>query len=201
MFIASLLLVPALSSFIVKLETGFFERYQQYFATIASHGTLDQIEEARQRLARYTMDSLTLITVSLVGAAAIVLLTAPIIVEAVGLQFRQIAILRYGVLGMIFQFMFIAASAILLFFDRRRLYLAIQALYCGLNLLAAIASLILGDDYYGVGFFAASIVAAAVALLAADRTFVRLNFLTFIGNNPSIMGASTAARLSRRRPA
>jgi polysaccharide biosynthesis protein PelG len=201
MFIASLLLVPALSSFVVSLETGFFERYQQYFATIASHGTLDQIEEARQRLARYTMDNLILITVSLVGGAAIVLLTAPIIVEVVGLQFRQIAILRYGALGTVFQFMFIAASAILLFFDRRWLYLSVQAMYFVLNLLFAVVSLLLGEDFYGVGFFAAAILAAAVAVMAGDRTFVRLNFLTFIGNNPSIRGASMAARQPRRSPA
>jgi polysaccharide biosynthesis protein PelG len=193
MFISSLLLVPALSSFIVKLETGFFERYQQYFATIASHGTLDQIEEARQRLARYTMDSLTLITVSLVGAAGILLLIAPIIIEAVGLQFRQIAILRYGALGTVFQFVFIAATSMLLFFDRRYLYLVIQIAFFAVSLGFAVLSLLLGDDYYGVGYFAATLVSAAIAFIAADRTFVRLNFLTFIGNNPSVKGASTAA--------
>jgi polysaccharide biosynthesis protein PelG len=190
MFISSLVLVPALSSFVVKLETGFFERYQQFFATIASHGTLSQIEESRQRLARYTMDSLTLITVSLAGLAAIVLLTAPIIVEAVGLQFRQIAILRYGALGTVFQFVYIAATSMLLFFDRRFLYLAIQIGYFGCSLGFAVVSIILGQDFYGVGFFAASLLAAAVAFYAADRTFQQLNFLTFIGNNPSVRGAS-----------
>jgi uncharacterized membrane protein len=190
MFIASLLLIPALSSFVVKLETGFFERYQQYYATISSHGTLRQIETARQRLARYTMESLTLITVNLVALAGILLLTAPIIVDALGLQFRQIAILRYGALGMVFQFVFVAASSLLLFFDRRGRYMMVQGLYLVLNAGFAVLSIYAGEDFYGVGFFAATLIAAFVAFAMSSNTFQRLNFLTFIGNNPSIRAAA-----------
>ena len=202
MFIASLVLVPALSSFVVKLETGFFERYQRYYATIATHGTLDQIEDDRQRLARYTMDSMTLITITLAGLTAILLLTAPIIVEVVGLRFRQIAIMRYGGLGTLFQFVFIAASAMLLFFDRRQPYVVTQAVYFVTSLGFAYLSIGLGEDFYGAGFFAAAFVSAGVAFALADRTFERLNFLTFIGNNPSVRGASRYRRgfLSRLRP-
>ncbi len=191
MFIASLALIPALSSFVVNLETGFFERYQRYYATIATHGTLDQIEAARQRLSRYTLDSLALITITLSGIAAILLLTAPIIVDAAGLRFRQIAILRYGVLGAVFQFVFIATSSLLLFFDRRQPFVLTQALYFALNIAFAMMSLSLGEDYYGVGFFAAALIAAAVTFTVAESTFRRLNFLTFIGNNPSVRGMSS----------
>ena len=192
MFIASLVIVPALSSFVLSLETGFFDRYQQYFATISNHGTLDQIEQARQRLQRYTLEHLVLITMSLAGLAAIVILTAPIIVDALGLQFRQIAILRYGALGAVFHFVFIAASSVLLFFDRRRRYLAVQALFLGLNAGLAIVSLRIGEDSYGAGYFAACLIAAAVAYRMTEKTFDRLNFLTFLGNNPSIVGTSGA---------
>jgi polysaccharide biosynthesis protein PelG len=205
MFIASLALIPALSSFVVNLETGFFERYQRYYATIATHGTLKQIEQARQRLARFTLDSLAIITITLAGIAAILLLAAPVIVDAAGLRFRQIAILRYGILGAVFQFVFIAASSLLLFFDRRQPYVLTQGLYFCLNVVFALVSLGLGEEYYGVGFFAAALIASGVTFLAAESTFRRLNFLTFIGNNPSVRGASSdtgqgpLSRLTSRR--
>ncbi len=192
MFIASLVIVPALSSFVLSLETGFFDRYQQYFSTIANHGTLTQIEVARRRLQQYTLDHLALITVSLAGLSAIVILTAPIIVEALGLQFRQIAILRYGALGALFQFILIAASSVLLFFDRRRRYLVLQTCFLVLNAGLAALSLRLGEDYYGAGYFGACLISAAIAYRMADNTFDRLNFLTFLGNNPSIVGTSGA---------
>ena len=206
MFISSLSMIPALASFVVKLETEFFERYQHYYAIIQGHGTIGQIEEARPRLARYTLDNLVLVTVTQVGICAAVVLLAPGIVVALHLQFRQIDILRYGALGAVYQFILIAATSMLIFFDRRRLYLWLQVLFLALNAGLTVATLALGEDYYGVGYFAACLIVSFIAYLAADRTFTRLNYLTFIGNNPSVWAerrrglmAGLAARLGGRR--
>ncbi|MCB1505065.1 MAG: exopolysaccharide Pel transporter PelG [Hyphomicrobiaceae bacterium] len=194
MFIASLVIIPALAVFVVQLETDFFERYQHYFSTIANHGTLRQIERARGRLAAFTLDQLVLVTVMQVGICAVLVLLAPLIVEFLSLQFQQISILRYGALGAVFQFIFISSTSMLLFFDRRRLYLALQVLFLGLNAGLTLLSVHLGETYFGVGYFAACLIASFVAYLAADRTFDRLNFLTFLGNNPSIRAATNSAR-------
>lgn len=190
MFIASLGIIPALSAFVLRLETDFFERYQQYYATIASHGTYQQIDGARERMHVYTLDNLTLISVLQIGICAVMILTAPIVIGSLGLQFRQISILRYGALGAVFQFVFIACSAMLLFFDRRRMYLAMQVLLLALVAGLTLLSLRLGPEFYGVGYFLACLIGGFVAYLIADRTFANLNFLTFIGNNPSIEPAS-----------
>lgn len=194
MFIASLGIIPALSAFVMRLETDFFDRYQQYYATISSHGTYGQIEDARERLQHFTLDNLTLITVGQIGVSTVLALTAPLIIEALGLQFRQAAILRYGALGAVFQFIFIACSAMLLFFDRRRMFLALQCAFLGLMAGLTLLSVWLGDDYFGTGYFLACLLAAFFAYRLADRTFDRLNYLTFIGNNPSIIVASHLAR-------
>lgn len=194
MFIASLVIIPALANFVVHLETDFFERYQRYFSTIATHGTLTQIETARAHLARRTLDNLVLITVTQVGICVVLILAAPMIVDALGLQFQQIAVLRYGALGAVFQFIFIAATSMLLFFDRRRLYLGLQLMFVALNAGFTGLTVWLGETYFGVGYFAACLVASFVAFFAADATFERLNFLTFIGNNPSIVPASAPRR-------
>lgn len=189
MFIASLVLIPALAQFVVKLETEFFEHYQSYYGTIQSHGTIEQIEASRVRLQGGALESLSLITVTQLAVAAMLVLTAPAIVDVLNLQFRQIAILRYGALGTVFLFIFIAATSMVVFFDRRRLYCALQMLFCGLNFALTALTASWGEDYYGVGYFAAAFVSAAVAIVIAERTFEKLNYLTFIGNNPSIAGA------------
>ena len=194
MFIASLFVIPALSAFVIRLETEFFDRYQQYYATIQSHGTFGQIETARARLGAYTLDNLTLITVMQAGLCAVLILAAPLLVEALAMQFAQVAILRYGALGVVFQFIFIAATSILLFFDRRRLYLGLQALFLALNGGLTWATIKLGVDYYGIGFFLAALIASLVAWSFAAATFRDLNYLTFIGNNPSVGEASGRGR-------
>lgn len=188
MFIASLVIIPALAQFVVKLETEFFERYQHYFGTIQSHGTIAQIEDARVRLAGFSLENLVLITISQVALAAVLVLAAPAIVEVLNLQFRQIAILRYGALGSVFLFVFIASASMIVFFDRRRIYAALQALFFLLNLALSVVTVRLGEDYYGVGYFAAAVISSALALIIADQTFAKLNYLTFIGNNPSVTG-------------
>lgn len=197
MFIASLVIIPALSVFVVQLETEFFERYQHYFSTISTHGTLRQIEASRARLASATLDRLVLVTVMQVGICAILVLSAPLIVELLNLQFQQISILRYGALGSVFQFIFISSTSMLLFFDRRRLFLVLQTLFLVLNAGLTLLSVQLGEAYFGVGYFAACLVASLLAYLAADRTFERLNFLTFLGNNPSILQATEASARGR----
>ena len=188
MFIASLVIIPALAQFVVKLETEFFDRYQHYYGTIQTHGTIDQIEAARVRLQGFSLESLVLIAISQVALAAVLVLAAPAIVDVLNLQFRQIAILRYGALGSVFIFIFIAATSIIVFFDRRRIYAALQALFFSLNLVLTALTVHWGEDYYGVGYFAAAFIASAVALVVAEQTFVKLNYLTFIGNNPSVTG-------------
>jgi uncharacterized membrane protein len=81
----------------------------------------------------------------------------------------------------------------LLFFDRRRLYLGLQTLFHVLNGGFTLLTVYLGEAYFGIGYLAACLIAD----LAADRTFERLNFLTFLGNNPSIHEATQTAE--RRR--
>ncbi len=202
MFIASLVIIPALAQFVIKLETEFFDRYQTYYGTIQAHGTIGQIEAARVRLQGLSLESLALITVAQAAIAAVLILTAPAIVEILNLQFRQIAILRYGALGSVFQFIFIAATSMIMFFDRRAIYCALQILFFALNLVLSILTVRWGEDYYGVGYFSASLIASAVALIIAEQTFAKLNYLTFIGNNPSIMvarrGSHWLAALKRR---
>ncbi|MEQ1653720.1 MAG: exopolysaccharide Pel transporter PelG [Hyphomicrobium sp.] len=194
MFIASLVIIPALAQFVVKLETDFFDRYQNYYGTIQDHGTIDQIERSRERLQRNSFETLALIAVAHVAIAVVMVLAAPAIIESLNLQFRQIAILRYGALGSVFQFIFIAATSMVVFFDRRGWYCALQVLFFSLNMLLTMLTISWGEDYYGVGYFSASLISAALALLVADRTFARLNYLTFIGNNPSITGTRRSPR-------
>lgn len=193
MFNASLGIIPALAAFVLRLETDFFDRYQHYYATIAGHGTYDQIEAARRDLHVHTLENLSLVTITQIGVSAVLILLAPVLIDALGLQFRQVSILRFGALGAVFQFIFIACSAMLLFFDRRRTYLRVQVLFlvsiAGLTFL----TLILGEEYYGVGYFAGSLITAFVTYRLADRNFTDLNYLTFIGNNPSVTAASNSS--------
>jgi uncharacterized membrane protein len=87
----------------------------------------------------------------------------------------------------------------LVFFDRRRLFLVLSAGFLVLNAVLTLVSIRLGEDYFGVGYFLATLVTSFLAYHLAVRTFEDLNYLTFIGNNPSIRDAAEDRDRRRRR--
>jgi polysaccharide biosynthesis protein PelG len=188
MFVACLVIIPALSLFIVHLETDFFESYQRYFGNVRQHATLRRIEESRKSLVEVALGSLFHIVLIQAALCAVVVLMAPVIADTLNLQYRQISILRFGALSALFQFLFLSCSAILLFFDQRMRYLGLQLLFLVLNAGLTYGSIKLGWRFHGMGFFLATLISSLVAYAVMERTLANLNYLTFIGNNPSVRG-------------
>jgi polysaccharide biosynthesis protein PelG len=73
-------------------------------------------------------------------------------------------------------------------------FLALQAIFLVLNGGLTWALLPLGQTYLGLGFLAASAISALVAYLALVRTLYRLDYLTFIANNPAVRIRRRAAK-------
>jgi polysaccharide biosynthesis protein PelG len=102
------------------------------------------------------------------------------------MQFRQVGTLRIGVIGAVFQFLFITCSSLTLYFDRRMVFLATQACFLLFNAALTAATLGLGAHYLGLGFLLAAAISAILAYLALVRTLYRLDYLAFIANNPAV---------------
>jgi uncharacterized membrane protein len=97
------------------------------------------------------------------------------------------------VIGAAFQFLFITCSSLTLYFDRRIVFLVLQTVFLVLNASLTWALLPLGPTYLGLGFLAASTISALIAYLALVRTLYRLDYLTFIANNPAMHISRRAA--------
>ncbi|KAB1070142.1 exopolysaccharide Pel transporter PelG [Methylobacterium planeticum] len=189
MFIASLTVVPALALFVTSLETTFFDRYQTYFHSIDNHATLKTIRRQAQILERETMRTLAGIMMVQTALCIIVVLTAPAIVEAVSLQFRQIGVLRMGTVGALFQYLFMSCSALLIFFDATRIYAALQVAF-----LASLAGLTLVFSHLepgtlGAGYMVTCIAAGFASLLALMRVLRSIDFRVFVGSATSAQRA------------
>jgi polysaccharide biosynthesis protein PelG len=186
MFLSYLVVVPAYAAFIIHLEVRFFRNYRLFYSSILEHATLAQIRAHGARLRGETIASLSAITVPQLVVCALVALLAPALVSLLDMQFRQVGMLRLGVIGAAFQFLFITCSALTLYFDRRAVFLFLQLLFLALNGGLTFALLALGPNYLGLGFLAASALSALIAYLALARTLHRLEYLTFIANNPAV---------------
>jgi uncharacterized membrane protein len=74
------------------------------------------------------------------------------------------------------------------------MFFVLQTVFLVLNASLTWALLALGPTYLGLGFLAASTLSALIAYLALVRTLYRLDYLTFIANNPAVRIRRRAAR-------
>jgi uncharacterized membrane protein len=190
MFVALLVIIPSLSLFVIHLETEFFQAYQRYFRSIRQHATLNRIEEMRKSLLEVTVSSMFHILMIQAALCFALVMLAPVIVGALNLQFRQISILRFGTLGALFQYVFLACSAVIIFLDRRGLYLLLQCVFLVLMAVLTWVSIELGWRYHGLGAFLAALISGLLAYFMMERSLKNLNYLTFVGNNPSVIEAA-----------
>jgi uncharacterized membrane protein len=194
MFLSYLMVIPAYAAFIIHLEVQFFRNYRLFYSSILEHATLAQIRAHGKRLREETIASLSAITVPQLVLSALIALCAPAVVDVLDMQFRQVGMLRLGLIGAVFQFLFITCSSLTLYFDRRLMFLLLQLVYLALNAGVTFALLPLGFNYLGLGFLVASVLSALIAYLALARTLFRLEYLTFIANNPAVRIRKRAAR-------
>jgi uncharacterized membrane protein len=194
MFVSYLVVIPAYAVFVVHLEARFFRNYRMFYASILEHATLAQIRTHGKRLRDETIASLSGILVPQLVICALVAALAPTVIEVLDMQFRQVPALRFGVIGAAFQFLFVTCSSLTLYFDRRMLFLGLQACFLALNAGLTAVTLLLGASYLGLGFLFASALSAGVAYLALVATLHKLDYLTFIANNPAVRIRAKAAK-------
>src|SRR5262249_12527788 len=128
-FLSYLIAVPAYAAFYLRLETRFITHYRRYYSDILEHATLRQIETNSKRLREETLSAISGILVPQIAICAVAALSAPLLIDLLGMEFRQVGILRFGIVGALFQFLFMTCSSLALYFDRRLVFFFLQIAY------------------------------------------------------------------------
>ena len=186
MFAAYLTMIPALAAFTLHVETGFFERYRRFYDDIADHATFVEIKRAHRDLMSTLFEGLRNMIVLQAAVASVALLAAPSIIEILSMDFRQVSMFRFGVLGAAFHAMVVVATILLSYFDLRWDNLRLQAFFLTANVIGAVGSLWAGFAFYGYGYFLASAATAIYGFWIVYRRVGKLPYVTFVANNPAL---------------
>ncbi len=196
MFMARISMVPALAFFVVWVETAVFDRVLAYIATIRGTGTLDRIQKEATALHTTIRQMLTsVLLVQLVASSALALL-AHAAIDASGLLFQQTGLLRNGAIGALFHVIFLAATTILLFLDRVRVFTLLQALFFVLNGGLTLAVTALLPEAYGLGYLLAAAFSAIAAVLILEDTTENIVSGTFADARRQVASSQTRPRFS-----
>jgi uncharacterized membrane protein len=195
MFVARLSMLPGLIAFLLSVDTAVHQRTRAFMSAIEDHGTLRRIESSLAEIGRTADSSMVRLIVLQAACCAILLALAPAVVAPAGLQYQQIGVLRFGILGALFHSIFFAATTLVLHFGRGRAYLGLQLIFCGTNAAATAATMVAPPQYLGMGYLAATALSAVAALAVLRLVLGRLDYLTF--HDALALHDATARRASR----
>lgn len=179
-FLAYLTIIPSLARFVLTLDGEYIAAYRNYYNAIKQHATLEEIEHMGGALGRLTLELVEKIFTQQAAICAIVVLCAPLIIEASNLKYAQVPVLRLCTIAVLFQFAFIAATSLLIFFERHREFLFLQALFLVTNAAGTMVTVEIGPVSYGFGLLVASVISGIAAYAVLNNVVQHINYFTFV---------------------
>jgi len=186
MFVAYLTVIPAMAMFMLTQETAFFELYVNFYRDVVGHANYDKIKENKKEILRCIIHTGRNLVIMQIGICVATILFAPMIFELTGMNFIQIGIFRYGILGASFQVLSLFLLILLAYFENRRGALYVSLFFLLSNAFFTWMSLQLGFAYYGYGYFIAALLTFVLSAAVTERYLNKLLYHTFITANASV---------------
>jgi polysaccharide biosynthesis protein PelG len=187
MFLAYLTVVPSMAMFVLTVETNFYEHYLKFYRGIQQQETFRQLQENWRRMVGSILSSARGFVVIQGSICVITILMSAKIFDVLRINYLQLGIFRFGVLGAMFQVFSLFILILLSYFDHRKATLLIQLVFLVTNILFTLAGLKLGFKFYGYGYFLASLCTFVCAAVVTMRYVDKLIFHTFITRNTSVI--------------
>lgn len=187
MFLAYLTIVPSLAAFMFTIETNFFEYYVAFYQDIQQKATYAQVEINHQNIMKSFYESCRTLLVLQGSISLTAILSANQIFDFLGVNYGQLSIFRYGVVGALFQVFTMFMLIMLGYFDVRKKLVFVYTLFLVLNGVFTYVVMGWGVSYYGLGYLFANVVVFVVTAIIAEKYIRFLPYHTFITSNKSIM--------------
>ncbi|MBF0252632.1 MAG: exopolysaccharide Pel transporter PelG [Candidatus Omnitrophica bacterium] len=178
-FLSYLTIIPALSIFMVEIETDFYRKYKLFYSRVVGKTPLSLIKQAKQSMAQSLKRSIIMVIISQGGISAIAIMFTPEIVSMCRLLPIQIPLFRITVLGAFLHGLLLIAIIIILYFDLRKEAMIVSIVFCATNALFTWITLFLPEQFLGYGYFISCFISLITAFYLLNFKYSRLEYLTF----------------------
>ena len=180
MFLAYLTIVPAMSLFLIRIETSFYQYYRDFYGAIVGKRSLGAIRRQKEDL----VDSIKLSIGRLLkiqGTLSLfAILAVPYLIDVLRLNWLHMSILRIGILGAFLHVLMLLLTICLLYFEFRLETFLLTALFLVLNFGATYLTVGWGLAFYGYGYLFACFVTLLVGVAILDHRLRNLEYITFV---------------------
>jgi len=186
MFLAYLSIIPAMAFFLFSIETGFFEKYVTFYRDIQRGATYNRIKNNQLEIIKNILFSAKNFLIVQLSISVTVILVAGHIFEYFGINYLQIGMFRYGVLGSFFQILALFISILFFYFDARKQALIIYLVFFISNFSLTLLFSNMGFSYYGYGYFLSCVLTFLVSSVMIASYLNNLIYHSFISNNQAV---------------
>lgn len=178
-FFAFMTIIPALSIFMIQIETDFYRHYRRYYGAIIARMSHSALLKRRKMISQSLARSVTTL-LKYQGVLSLLCITfAPEIAGLCHLKAAYIPIFRILVLGAFVHSLMLIEIILILYFDFKALALGVSTLFLVLNFLFSLLTSVMPPSYYGYGYFAACLISLMVGYFIFHFKVNRLEYLTF----------------------
>lgn len=177
MFLAYLFIIPALSMFVLQIETEFYLEYRRFYMNIEQNKPFRNLVLQKRRIQDAFNHSIKNILTVQFSVASIGLLLSPIISQNLGFSDVSFNVLRLGIIGASFNSLFLTLILVTLYFDFRDIVLESVILTFVINLSLSILTF---EKIPGFGFALAFLLGLLYISLRFYRRFNELIFYVYM---------------------
>lgn len=181
-FLSYLSLIPGMAVFLVRVETDFAEKCENFYRTILRGGTLAQVGQARQEMVDAVRSGM-LVMLKVQGATTcLLLLTGQELLAWLGISGVPLSVLNIDLAAVVIQLLLLGMLTVLFYLDQRIAALSLCLLFFSSNTVFSWISLALGPAWHGYGFFFSVLLTAVVGLVILLQKLNQLEYETFMLN-------------------
>ncbi len=179
-FIAYVCVMPAMATFLVRIEADFAEYYDAFYDAVRTGATLRRIYDMRDMMVRSVRTGLyEIVKVQAVVVLLITSFGAPLL-SSLHISRLYLPLLLVDVISASLQVLFLGLLNVFFYLDARATVLRLSAAFVFLNGALTCLSLQLGPSTYGYGFAAALVIVVIVAVRTLDAKFASLEYETYM---------------------
>lgn len=178
-FFSYLTIIPALSVFIVGVETDFYRHYKAFYTAVLDKSNYDTIRSAKKTMGINLQKNIRGIVLIQGGISLFAITFSPEIGRLCHLQGMQIPIFKITVLGAFLHSMLLIFIIMILYFNLKRIAMWISLIFLMANGVFSYITSLMDLSFLGYGYFAAALVALITGFYVFDRQFEKIEYLTY----------------------
>ena len=179
-FLAYLSIIPGMGVFLMRMETDFAEKYDQFYDAVRGGESLEKIYTLKEGMIFALRQGIYQIFKVQGMTALVLILAGPRLLDAIGISRLYLPLFNVDLVGVGMQMVLLGVLNAIFYFDYRRSALLINLAFLVSNVVFTSATIRMDYAYYGYGYALATTTTCFMGLLILLRRLDVLEYETFM---------------------